>query len=74
MIRAIQDLRKEKGLTIEDKALLYVDADEYTKGLISKNKTLLSGTTLLQDIEFKDVQGEIKDVGGISLKLDIRKQ
>lgn len=72
-IRAIQDLRKEKGLTIQDRALLLVDADSRVKELIEKNKKMISETTLLKDISFKTLETEVLQLGEYSVKLDVEK-
>ncbi len=66
-IRSIQDLRKEKGLTIQDRVTLIVDADRLTQDLMMKNKKDICGTTLLKDIVFKNIEGEG------ALKMDIEK-
>ena len=72
-IRAIQDLRKEKGLTIQDRAILVVDADAIATDLITKNKAGISAATLLKDIAFKKLEGEASDIGGFMVKLSISK-
>ncbi len=72
-IRAIQDLRKEKGFTIADRLTLIVDSEKNVQDLIVKNKTTISSVTLLKDIEFKAVSGEYKNLGDLSLKFDVEK-
>lgn len=73
LIRAIQDLRKEKGLTIQDRALLLVEVDAQTQELILKNKEMIISTTLLKDIKFGNVEGEVKNIGELSVKMTIEK-
>ena len=73
LIRAIQDLRKEKGLTIQDRAVLTVDADAAFTQLVEKNKLAITGATLLRDIIFKNTEGEMMSVGEFQVKLDIEK-
>jgi isoleucyl-tRNA synthetase len=73
LIRAIQDLRKEKGLTIQDRAILTLETDPKVQELIMKNKEMLSSTTLLKEIKFGNVEGEAKMVGELSLKIDVSK-
>lgn len=72
LIRAIQDLRKEKGLTIQDRAVLTVDTDEHLKNIIEKSGKIIKDTTLLKEISFGNVEGEGITVGESSLKFDIR--
>ncbi len=72
-IRAIQDLRKNKQLTIRDKAVLVVDTDSITNTFISKNKKLISEATLLRDIVFRSVTSESIDIGDYKARLDIEK-
>lgn len=73
LMRAIQDLRKEKGLTIHDRALLKVETDERGTKLIEKAKTEIVNTTTLKDIIFTTLSGDMKSVGDISVKIDIEK-
>lgn len=73
LIRAIQDLRKEKGLTIQDRAILTIETDPKAQELIAKNKEILSSTTLLKEVKFGNVEGEAKMVGELSLKIGVSK-
>lgn len=50
LIRKIQDLRKEKGLTVNDEVVL--TATEDMKGLILKNQPAIKAATHLSAIEF----------------------
>ncbi len=72
-IRAIQELRKEKGLTIQDRAILTVDAEKTVTDLIEKNKNTISSVTLLKDIKFGTVEGEVVKVAEFSVKFSIEK-
>lgn len=72
-IRAIQDLRKEKGLTIHDKVILIVDTDIVTKDFIEKNQTFISNSTSIKEIQFKNIEGESMKVGDFVLKMNIEK-
>jgi isoleucyl-tRNA synthetase len=72
-IRAIQDLRKSKQLTIRDKAVLIVDTDSITNIFISKNKKIISEATLLRDIVFRAVNSENIDIGDYKARLNIEK-
>jgi isoleucyl-tRNA synthetase len=70
-IRAIQDLRKEKGLTIKDRVVLAIDADKAVVDLINKNKSTIISTTLLSEIIFKTLLTEPQNIGEWTAKLDI---
>jgi len=72
-IRSIQDLRKENGLTINDRAILFIDTDEKTKSFIIKNKIQISEATLLKDIEFKVLEGEFIKISDFDIKFKIQK-
>lgn len=73
LIRAIQDLRKEKGLTIQDRAILTVDTDKVLVDIIEKNKSTLSSATGLKDIVLKSIEGQPTAIGEFSAKLSIEK-
>ncbi len=64
LIRAIQDLRKEKGLTVFDQISLKVNTNDVGKNLIEKNKDTLVKVTGLKEIIYT---GENL---GVSIKLD----
>lgn len=75
LIRAIQDLRKEKGLTINDKAALVVETDDTGRKFIEKNKEALVRTTLLKGIEWGSVGGENVEpvkVGEFIVKIEVK--
>ena len=71
IMRAVQDMRKEKGLTIQDRAVLFVDTDEKGKALFIKNKNTISSATLLRDIVFKNLSVPSVSVGEINFKMDL---
>ncbi|MEI6396696.1 MAG: class I tRNA ligase family protein [Candidatus Taylorbacteria bacterium] len=76
LIRAIQDLRKEKGLTIDDKATIVVETDEVGHKFIEKNKDTISRATLLKGIEWgsvagENVSGEALKIGDIAMKIKL---
>jgi hypothetical protein len=73
MIRAIQDLRKSRKFTIQDRLTLIVDTDRSLAELINKNKEYITNTTLLKDIRFSTLEGEAMSFGEYLLKLDIEK-
>ncbi len=73
LIRAIQDLRKGSGLTIQDRAVLTIDAEKSVTDLIEKNKSTISSATLLKDIKFGAITAEETVVGEFKVKLTIEK-
>ncbi len=52
LIRIIQDLRKEKGLTIKDNAVLGIGEDNENTSILKKYKDSIMKTTGLSDIQF----------------------
>jgi isoleucyl-tRNA synthetase len=71
LIRMIQDLRKERGLTIQDRAVLTVDTDKTLADLIEKNKSTISSATLLKDIVYGKLEGEEMNVGEMKVKIEV---
>ena len=71
LLRVIQDLRKEKGLTVKDNAILHVEADEKAMELIEKYMIQIKKTTSLSEIKFGKLDTEGVLVGDFSLKLAI---
>ncbi len=73
LLRAIQDMRKEKGFTIEDRLILKVETNDVMKDLIEKNKKTITQATLLNDIRYENVEGEAVVIGENSLKIKLGK-
>jgi isoleucyl-tRNA synthetase len=73
LIRAIQDLRKETGLTVNDKATLIIETDSIGKSFIEKNKAELVTATLLKEVKFETNTGKEIMVGEFKVKLAILK-
>jgi len=73
LIRAIQDLRKEKGFTVNDRIILKVEADAKAKEFVEKFQNELAKATLLQDITFEnDLQLAVMVViGDLTMKIAI---
>ena len=72
LIRFIQDLRKEKGLIHEQKAILTVSANESGKQIIQEFAEEIKKTTSLEDIQLKDmVYGKDIFVDDMKFTLDI---
>ncbi len=72
LIRTIQDLRKEKGLTINDKAALVVEIDEAGRKFIEKNKEVLVRATLLKSIEWGSIESQPVKIGEMTVKVGIK--
>lgn len=72
LIRVIQDLRKERGFTVNDRVSLTVDTDALGKAFIEKNEKAVSTATLVKNISFTTLQGESQSVGEFIVKLDIK--
>ena len=71
LIRAVQDLRKERGLTIQDRVVLTVDTEKTFADLIEKNKNTISSATLLKDIVFGKLGGEAVNIGDMMVKIEV---
>lgn len=71
LIRAIQDLRKEKGLSVSDKAALMIDTNDVGKSFIEKNKAQLMETCTISSISFGTSQGASTQIGDFSVKLGL---
>jgi isoleucyl-tRNA synthetase len=55
LVRAVQDLRKKRGLTIQDMATLLVDTNADGKKFIEKFSAELRKFALLRNVEFAAV-------------------
>lgn len=64
LIRAIQEFRKNEGLTTSDRIKLQVNADKATSSLIEKHSDEIKKATLLSDIVVKTETGK-----GISFEI-----
>ncbi len=73
IVRAIQELRKEKGLNPSDLVGLLVEIDEKGKKVIQKFYVEISKLTGLKKINFEDTKGgKTLDLEGLKLTLDIK--
>jgi len=72
IVRSIQDLRKENGLSPQDRAALLVGTNEEGKMFMGKNKRVLEEATTTK-IEFTE-QGDGQEVliGEMRFKIEIR--
>ena len=73
LVRAIQDLRKEFGLTPSDKIKLCLDTDQNGKDLVQKFEQDLKKSVITSQIEFKANNGEEIKVDNLSFKIEIKK-
>jgi isoleucyl-tRNA synthetase len=73
LIRSVQELRKQKGLTIKDRVVLVIDTDNVLAELVKKNMGVIVSTTLLNDVKFSHLETEAITVGEYSAKMDIEK-
>ena len=71
LIRVIQDLRKEKGLTVSDKATLIIEADGAARNFIEKNREAISRTTSLKDIKWESVTADVIKIGDMNIKVGL---
>ena len=77
LVRAIQDLRKEKGLSVSDKTSLIVGIDgsengDVAKKFVEKNKEIISKMTSLKGIEYVKVEVITEEIGNLKVKLSLK--
>jgi len=73
LVRALQDMRKNMGLTPNDLVTFVFDAGDMVKGLVEKFEGEMKKTILASKIEFKTNDGVELKVGKFSLKVKIQK-
>lgn len=71
LVRAIQDLRKNKGLSVNDKAVLIIETDEMGKVFVEQNKNQVLSACAISDISFGENQGVEILIGDFKLKLSL---
>jgi isoleucyl-tRNA synthetase len=71
LIRVIQDLRKETGLTVNDRAILIVETDELATSFIKKNQQVISSATLLKEVKFEISSGKEVVIGEMKIKVSV---
>ncbi|MBP6858869.1 MAG: class I tRNA ligase family protein, partial [Candidatus Pacebacteria bacterium] len=71
LIRAIQDLRKAKGLSVNDNASLTIETDAAGKAFIEKNKADVLATCTISDISFAPVSADEVALGDLKVKLSL---
>lgn len=72
-VRAVQDLRKNKNLTVGDNARLFVSTNEKGKKLIEDFSSEIKRITLIGEIVYKDFSGEKIQVEDLEFVLEIEK-
>jgi valyl-tRNA synthetase len=76
VIRAIQDLRKESGLTVNDRVILIVGTDEEGSKFAEKNKAEIMRATLLKAIKLENLSQDISqnniEIGGLKMRFKIQ--
>jgi isoleucyl-tRNA synthetase len=70
-IRAIQDMRKEKGLYVDDQATLKVETNGLGRQFIEKYEKEFMRTASLKSVNFTSVEGEEISFGDIKAKLSL---
>lgn len=71
LIRAIQDLRKEKGLSVNDVAALTVETNGVGRKFIEDNEKQLKATCTISEVRFGSVVGEWVTIGDILFKVSL---
>jgi isoleucyl-tRNA synthetase len=71
LVRAVQDLRKARGLTIADRVELSIDTDAAGRAFVEKYVAQLTKAALLSGVRFAPVKnGEKVTIGALSLCID----
>ncbi|MEK9131384.1 MAG: class I tRNA ligase family protein [Patescibacteria group bacterium] len=71
-IRAVQDARKEKGLTVADRPTLTVSTDEDGEMFLSRFKTEIVKANQLKELSFGEASGTEIKCDSLSFLLEIR--
>jgi isoleucyl-tRNA synthetase len=73
LVRALQDMRKEKGLTPSDLISVLVETNDVGKKLIQKFENEMKKIVLISQVDFRDVQGEEIKIEDMSFKVEMKK-
>lgn len=73
IIRAVQELRKNEGLTPGERVVLVVATDNVGKGLLVRNKTTIEKVAGLADLIFETTDGKELRVDDVSFTFSLRK-
>ncbi|HAT68738.1 MAG: hypothetical protein A2481_01060 [Candidatus Yonathbacteria bacterium RIFOXYC2_FULL_47_9] len=69
LVRTVQELRKKTGLTPSDIVTLEIATSDEGRALVEEFGEDLKKTSLIKDIVFKDIEGELVNIDGISFTL-----
>jgi isoleucyl-tRNA synthetase len=72
LVRTIQDMRKTKGLSIKDQALLFVEAQGAAREFLEKNSGELKKACLLSGIEFGQTSDPEIELSGLVFKMELK--
>ena len=72
LIRAVQDLRKQKGLSPSDKVELFVETDEVGKEFVTSASEEIKKPTNVSEIKFEKNDGETLSIQELKLKIQIK--
>ena len=73
LLRAIQELRKETGLNVEDRAQLIVDTDDQGRALVKKFEKEISKPAGLTTIRLESCEGTEIKVDDLSFKIALKR-
>ena len=73
LARALQDMRKKRGLTPSDVVALVFETDDAGRKLIEKFENEIKKTVLASKIEFKENDGEEIKIDELVFKVKIKK-
>jgi len=68
-MRAVQDLRKEKGLTPKDEIILSLDTNNTVRGIFEKHADDIKKTVLASDIRFEGNDGKEIKIEDVEIKV-----
>jgi isoleucyl-tRNA synthetase len=71
LIRMIQDLRKVKGLNVNDKAIVTIDTNGAGRKLVEENEKQLKAVCAISEVRFGNIEGESVVVGDIPFKVSL---
>jgi isoleucyl-tRNA synthetase len=78
LVSRVQTMRKENGLEITDRIMLYIDASEELRGAIEKNKEYVMAETLAVEIDFElngmKVASRTEDINGEVCRMALEKK
>jgi isoleucyl-tRNA synthetase len=73
LVRTVQELRKKTGLTPSDVVTLEVTTSDEGRALVEEFSVELRKTSLIKEILFKDITGEVMNIDGTSFTLAFEK-